>query len=72
MSIMFVIVLGLMAIAIGIYQLLGTRTFFELEKKDGHMTAPKVEFAEWSSVLISAIIIIMGVCVLAFVGVTAY
>lgn len=46
--------------------------FFELEKKDGHMTASKVEFAEWSSVLLSVIIIIMGICVLGFVGITAY
>ncbi|WP_125565453.1 hypothetical protein [Companilactobacillus insicii] len=72
MSTMFIILLGIMAIAIGIYQLLGTRVFFELEKKEGQMNAPKVEYAEWSSILVSSIIIIVGICVLAYVGVTAY
>ncbi|WP_125764519.1 hypothetical protein [Companilactobacillus hulinensis] len=69
---MFILLLGLTAIAIGVYQLIGSHTFFELEKKEGNMKSSTVPFVMWSSVLISMIIIIFGICILAYIGVTAY
>ncbi|WP_125589876.1 hypothetical protein [Companilactobacillus jidongensis] len=69
---MFTLLLGLTAIVTGVYQLIGSHTLIELEKKEGNLKSSTVPYVMWSSVLISMIIIVLGVCILAYIGVKAY